>query len=67
MKAVFADTSYYLALLNENDEFHARAARRTEVGRKRRAAGQAWGWPAARYWRCGACCTERANLTSNRE
>jgi uncharacterized protein len=30
MKTVFADTSYYLALLNENDEFHARAAELTQ-------------------------------------
>ena len=29
MKTVFADTSYYLALLNENDEFHARATELT--------------------------------------
>lgn len=29
MKTVFADSSYYLALLNENDEFHARATELT--------------------------------------
>jgi predicted nucleic acid-binding protein len=32
MPAVFADTAYYLALLNENDEYHAAAvARSSEI------------------------------------
>jgi predicted nucleic acid-binding protein len=37
----FADTSYYLALLNEDDEFHSRAR---ELGRRpsRRHVTTAW-------------------------
>ena len=32
MKPVFADTSYYIALLNRSDEFHAKARALTVRG-----------------------------------
>ena len=35
MKTLFADTSYYLAVLNENDEFHERAIELTAAASAR--------------------------------